>query len=516
MSKRVDEYKPLLFTTTLRNPQRMKVFLKFLAKYDGQVLTNEVINSFVFDIISQKKYVPTYVNSVSRLKKQLLQEDVPFSKSDTLEIIQNSKQEHKEAGFDKGWASRFDTWFKFMKELGFVYYEMNKQIAISETGNKLVLSNDEGFEHLENQAFLNAFVKYQRKNPYRRILNDNRPLILLLQVINELKNIIGDSSAGINIAEIPLFICWKNDDYKELTNLILDIRKKYGYTPSSEYIYQKCKDVLGLTKEDEKRFKISNITKELPDEFIRKMRLSGIISIRGMGRFIDINTLEIEKIKYILSSYNKQYYFNSEKEYFDYMKTIDNELIKSDMVIKQTDEEKYKLFKKWVDAFEISDLKKELLILTKSKSSSENDILKFINEPLRLEFLTAISLQKMYSDVVVLPNYSADDEGVPTSFATGGCPDIVCCDKRGNVLFEVTMIVGTQQCIREMNSITRHLSDYSEKSDAYSVFIAPKIHSDTIQFAKFVKFDKNLDIIPLDIEGFVKSFESYDSIWQYR
>ena len=38
----------------------------------------------------------------------------------------------------------------------------------------------------EQQAFLNAFVKYQSNNPFRRILNENVPLLLLLQVIKKL------------------------------------------------------------------------------------------------------------------------------------------------------------------------------------------------------------------------------------------------------------------------------------------------------------------------------------------
>ena len=44
---------------------------------------------------------------------------------------------HKEAGFPKGWPSRFDTQFKLMKVLGFVYYEWGKRIEFSQTGNYL-------------------------------------------------------------------------------------------------------------------------------------------------------------------------------------------------------------------------------------------------------------------------------------------------------------------------------------------------------------------------------------------
>ena len=116
------------------------------------------------------------------MKKQL-SSDSPFSNGDTEKIIENSKQKHKEAGFDRGWPSRFDTWYKFLKELGLVYYSMNEPIEMSEAGLKLVMANQEGYEHLEEQVFLNCFAKYQRNNPFRRISNCNNPLILLLSTI---------------------------------------------------------------------------------------------------------------------------------------------------------------------------------------------------------------------------------------------------------------------------------------------------------------------------------------------
>jgi len=247
------------------------------------------------------------------------------------------------------------------------------------------------------------------------------------------------------------------------------------------------------------------------------MRLTGIISVRGMGRFIDINSLEKEKVEYILENYVGQKDFSSEIEYFDYMKTIDSELLNPARVVTPSKTEEYRLFMNWVNAFELSDLCSELMILTQSKLKSNHDLLKYINEPLRLEFLTALALQKKYPNIVVNPNYSIDDEGVPTSFAAGGTPDIVCKDDKGNVLFEVTMIVGTQQCVREMNAITRHLEDcVIIERDSFSVILAPRIHEDTIRFAKFVKFDKNLDIIPLDILNFVNSLSVNTDIRQYR
>jgi len=393
-----NEYKPLLFTTTVRNPQRYKILLDVLLAFDGQILTNNIIDKIIFEFVARKLYVPLYVSRTPNLKEQLVFDDIRFSDKDTSEIIANSPQNHKEAGFDKGWASRFDTFYKFAMELGFVYYAMNKPIEISETGLKLIKSNEPEFSQLEQQVFLNAFVKYQRNNPFRRVKNTNKPLVLLLQTINELKKIYGNDCAGISRLEIPLILCWKDDNAVELAKRIKQIRDKYNFTPSNEYIYEICKKVLELSEKDEKRFKLTNIIYELPDEFIRKMRLKGFISLRGNGRFIDFNSLEIEKIQYVLKNYAiPSKIFQTTRDYYDYMKKVDINLISIEAKTIIAENEKERLFNKWTTSFELSELKDELKILCNLKSSSKNNVLRFISEPVRLEFLTALSIDFLHN-----------------------------------------------------------------------------------------------------------------------
>ncbi|MDD6251004.1 MAG: AlwI family type II restriction endonuclease [Bacillales bacterium] len=516
MAKRKDEYKPLLFTTTLRNPERIKAFLSVIAKYNGQILTNEVIDRIVFDLISIKEYVPMYVIRNADLKSQLNSEE-PFSPKDTKRIIENSPQQHKEAGFDKGWPSRFDTWYKFLKELGFVYYEMNKPIELSGAGHNLVLANSEGYEHLEQQVFLSSFAKYQRNNPYRRISNKNKPLILLLDVILKLRKKIGDTNAGVHINEIPLFICWKDNNSEALANEIIEIRKNYGFNASDEYIYENCKKILDLSSEDEKRFKISNICHELPDEFIRKMRMTGLISIRGAGRFVDINNQELEKVKYIISNYSELKEFTNEREYFDYVKDIDVTLVNLQKTESEDAIAQREKFMNWVNAFDMDTLKNELIIVSDSHMKSKHDVFKFISEPLRLEFLTALILQKNFATINVKPNYSSDDEGMPTSYAPGNGPDIICVDNTGNIVFEVTLMKGRQQVANEMIPIERHLKEIrSIDNNAFSVFIAPNIHPDAIQYSAFAKYKSNIDIVTLDIPTFVNEITNKTDIRSYR
>lgn len=76
-----------------------------------------------------------------------------------------------------------------------------------------------------------------------------------------------------------------------------------------------------------KEFEPKSIISDYPDEFIRKMRLTWLISLRWAGRFIDINKNEQSKVDYILKTYSNYSKFETEREYFDYMAETDKNLI---------------------------------------------------------------------------------------------------------------------------------------------------------------------------------------------
>ena len=48
--------KPLSFSTTMRNPERIAAFLSCVLPYENQVLTNEVIMKIIGNIIKSKLY----------------------------------------------------------------------------------------------------------------------------------------------------------------------------------------------------------------------------------------------------------------------------------------------------------------------------------------------------------------------------------------------------------------------------------------------------------------------------
>lgn len=513
MSERAKEYKPLSFSTTMRNPARIAAFLNCILPFEGQILTSHIIHEVAVNLISEKLYyTEKYEMKVSEYKEIYRNDDLSFTREQVEDIIANSPQDHKEAGFEKGWDSRFDTWYKLSMEFGFIFYEMNKPIIISTTGHMLIDALNETPVNNEKiqKVFLNALMKYQTSNPFRKNANENAPLPLLLRVIKLLKDDPQENNAGIFRSELSLIICWANNDAESLYRKIKELRSTYHFNYSDEIIYDICLKLLGAGEDKKKRFKLSQITGEAVDEFIRKMRITGVVSLRGNGRFLDFNSFEMEKINYILEHYSEYPHFDSKKAYFKYMGAVDSNIL----AIQEIQEEnlndiRIKTLNEWAENYTKEDIIKELHITcSKSNNDSKNPVLRIIDKPTRLEFLTSIVLKQHFSDLQVFPNYHVDDEGLPTFTASGGMADIECFDTDNNPLVEVTLMSARTQATNEMPAITRHLQEAKNKYPdklVFSVFIAPAIHADTKYMAGYSKFQYNVDILTYTVEEFIKN-----------
>jgi AlwI restriction endonuclease. len=466
--------------------------------------------------IKEKLYKPMVVNRTSDLMYIYKSEDLKFSEEQVEYIVNESPQKHKEAGFDYGWDSRFDTIFKLPMEFGFVKYAMNEPIKISATGHMLIdaVNEEEPNEEKIQNVFLNSMIKYQSNNPYRKNSNANVPLILLLQVLKLLKADQDENGAGVFRQELSLFICWPNDDAEALYNRIKALRRDVGYSYSDEYMYEICLELLEATDRQRNRFKLSQICGEAVDEYIRKMRTTGIISLRGNGRFIDYNAWEIQRIDYILDHYKDYKTFESKDDYFDYMGTVDTDIISmaSAAPADTTDLRKATL-KKYADEYSKEIVFAELHKVC-SKGASTDYMLKLLPGPVRLEFLTSIAMLQNFDNLDVIPNYSIDDEGLPTNTASGGKADIVCLDDECESLVEVTLMCGRQdQVNNEIVPIRRHLmEELKNNENAFSVFIAPVIHEDTEEMAQWYKHKDDLDIITYSMDDFITMVQKVSTI----
>ena len=490
----------------MRNPERMKDFLTILKEYNGKVLTNTLIFDVVKGLIKNGFYETMYMRRTKEIEDKVKNGE-ELTNSELEQIIKNSPQEHKEAGFERGWASRFETWYGLAKQLGFVYYEVGKKIEFSKTGLMLI---DNDHPEFDQQVFLNAFVKYQRNNPFKRVLNENAPLILLLETIKKINQDKKFNAKGITRNEIPIILCWRDSNSQALYEQIVKIREKYSYNPSEEVILEICDKLTG-GRHNSNRPK--TILQEYPDEFLRKMRLTGLITVRGMGRFVDLNTKELGIIEYVLKNYSQYKKYDTEQAYFAYMSSIDNNLVSLNVLHPTDIKAEQKFLIKWIGHYKWDAIKEELMKLS-GKQPSRDDILKLIPAPLRLEFLTSLAIITKYPNVLVKPNYISDDEGLPTSTAIGGKPDIECEEMKKYILVEVTMLNGTQQYMREIPSIARHLKERIDlKQQAISLFVAPLIFADSLRWAQFIDHKEGLKIYTLSIKEFIENLESKKTLY---
>jgi hypothetical protein len=507
MSRRL-EYKPLLLTTTVRNPERFRDMLSVLFQFDGRLLTNSLCIEICGELIREGLYRPT--RSISDEIKTKWNSGIPLSDSEVKKLLDDNPQNHGEAGFDYGWPSRFDTQFKLGKFFGFIFYKIGEKVEFSSLGKLYIeQSSFDGqtmYTNDEQQVFLNAFVNYHRKNPYQRVLNKNRPLVLLIGLLKELEKDEVLGSAGLYLHELPFLLIWKNSDFKALAQAILEFRKVYRFNPSREVIYDYVGRIHGgwIPTKD----KIETITKEYPDDLLRKFRLTGLFSLRGNGSILAINNDLRDTANYIFENHSEVFEFDSEREYFDFVSQVDFELIsraKPRVLTGSTVDQA--ILEKWVNELSIPIIKSELKLLARNRASS-HPVLRLSPAPLRLEFLSSLLLKSRFPTANVIANYSRDDEGLPISHAPGNNPDIELQFEEKLDLYEVTLTTGTNQVRAEFAPITRHLDDkinqgIYQQENIKTILVAPSIHADFVRWIQFIKFNENKNMESLTIEEFV-------------
>jgi hypothetical protein len=513
MAKR--KFKPLSFSTTIRNPERIPKFLACILPYENEILTSEIIHEIVKMLIREKEYRPRYILENDELKAIYKDSDKTYSDKQIETIIKYSPQKHKEAGFKSGWDSRFDTWYKMLKELGFIKYKMGAPIQITETGHMLIDDfNDSSSNSTKTRlVFLNALMKYQTNNPLRKISNENAPLPLLLNVLKYFKEDEEETDAGIARQELPILICWTNNDAKAAYLYIKNMRKEVGFKYSDEYIYDKCLSILG--NNNKKYLKMSKICHESVDEYIRKMRMTNLVSLRGNGRFLDINSFEWATVNYIIENYTDYLKYEDEDTYIEYMCTIDSKLFKFDAPQQSNSADvKQKTLYKYASTLSTDVVQKELKLLCK-KQESTNELFRFIPPATRLEFLTSIVLVQCFKSLDVKPNYAVDDEGLPTFTAGGGLADIECTSKDYTGYVEVTLQCSkVNQVNNEIIPISRHLLEAKQNHEQpmFTILLAPNIHSDTKEAADWQRYKYGADIRTVAMPEFLDTIHNNKDI----
>lgn len=150
-----------------------------------------------------------------------------------------------------------------------------------------------------------------------------------------------------------------------------------------------------------------------------------------------------------------------------------------------------------------------------SLGNSDSRVFKFLQAPLKFEFLISLYLYLCLGDNYdYRPNYLCDEAGIPYSHAPGNIGDIEVYNTERYWLIEVTLIKGkAQQINNETINLFRHI-DSTRIGAKYMSLIAPYIHEDTellIKVATIVSMIETGSLIfakPFCTNDFVTAMDS--------
>lgn len=551
--------KPWSITTTLRNPERLRSFLKVVVQIEGEVWNQETQIKYQILLIKERLYGfgnKQFYNGLKNKQVNLIEDiskNITFKQAK--EIFQTKKYEDP--------AMRGRQSLNPLKKIGLVVLK-DKILIITSLG-KLLLKKDYDL----GEIFFKSFIKWQIPNPdstdYKKIDGyDIKPFIGVLHLINQVNEKAKKSkmkSKGLSKQEFSLFtpilINYKNietqaDRIIELRRLQKGKNKKDKKIIFDKYQYSILENFLETKNKKSIKKLIKNLS-DYGDNAIRYFRLTRFLYIRGGGYYIDLEPRRMIEINNLLRfDKAKSLGFNNKESYLDYISDISQPILPWETIesFKKISNKLIKEINQYESKLKVNDIKFNKKIIKIDLDSNENEFKKHINDlrlyrrelqeieiyqksqnisqiieyieklktihtyddkPILLEKLITLGLTALNDAKSIKPNYPVGDDNEPTFTAPANVPDIECYYEHFNTICEVTMLTSRNQWYNEGQPVMRHLRDFEDKNNlknTYCLFIAPKIHRDTLNTFWFaIKYEyegKKQFILPFTINNFIK------------
>ncbi len=512
-------------STTVRSPQRLRAFLVALQPLFGKEWNRDSQKEYQRLLIKNRLYGYGSQQFYNGLSPDVVAtiNDVDAEITDTL--IDRIIEVKNYQDFSMRGRQSINPLTKF----GFAYVD-NGVLKITELGQKLIISEKDS-----GDVFLKSFIKWQIPNPASNDYSDDGtydvvPFVAMLKLIDEVNKLWserGNRSVGMSKREFCLFVptLINYRDISRYANEIVKLREAQIGTTKTErravfdrYQRSFAVNFLGSSAQKEIDTHLKNL-RDYGDNAIRYFRLTKFIRIRGNGFYIDLEPNRHTEIEALLeAAFYKSKVFVDKDEYLGYMSDdtqprlpwqtkdklaeIASEVyddvrnlqtglglsvfdIKNIVEMNETELNDY-----------ISALRAERKYLQEQdnhvKSQPVESITDYIeqlgtiytaeNRPLRLEYLSTMSLHALNDAKEIKPNYPVGDDNEPTSTAPGGVADIECYYDDFSMICEVTMLNGRDQWYNEGQPVMRHLRNFeATNQNAYCIFIAPTIHTDSAE-----------------------------------
>ncbi len=550
--------KPWSISTTVRNPERIRDFLKILKELEGEVWDKENQKRFQVLLIQNKLYGfgnQQFYNGLSKKHLELMNNPNKITFEEAQEILDSKN-------YTGGGDMRGRQSFNPLEKMGLVFIDEDVKIRISAVGKSFLKEESD-----LGEVFFRSFIKWQLpnfdSNDFRKEDGFSiKPFVgtlLLIERVNKKWKAEGGNPVGISRKEFSLFVPTLID-YKKIESYadeIIKLRKKMKNEKDKKKFFQKysydfVKSFLETTNKVIIDKTIKNLS-EYTDNIIRYFRLTRFIQIRGNGYYVDLEQRRNIEIKLLIKSDSAEpIEFENRKEYLEYLLDInqpilpwDNlktlqEIIKSilgEVVILERESGKKLMKQKDYSKLKTDELKiyieelrlyrrrlQEEIEHTKSQDTSnieeyidvlKTKIYKMDQRALILEKYISLGLNALNDAIRIKPNYPVGDDNEPTNTAPGGMPDIECFYEEYNSVCEVTLLRDRSQWFNEGQPVMRHLREFEDTNpdkETFCLFVAPSLHVDTVETFWNSVYGlgykgKKQKIIPLTINQFVKLLE---------
>ncbi len=557
--------KPWSISTTVRNPERLRNFLDVLKQLDGLPFNFENQKKYQILLIQNKLYKPTDLTKEQEEYFDDIEREIPFNVAKEIFVAQNYEDP----------AMRGRTSVAPMNKMGLcIAKNLAESVKITPLG-KYFLSEDYDLGKLFFIHFIKWQLPNPANRTFSENDGFNiKPFIGSLHLINEANKLwekVGNEPIGISKDEFTLFaptlINYKNinQQARKLIEYRTGIRSQKDDKSKKAFrdAFRKrfAESFLKTNIETDKNSEIDkllNNLKDYGDNAIRYFRLTRFVHIRGGGFYVDLEPRRLIELKRLLSIDNAApLKFETAEQYIEYLSDLrqpvlpweTKEQLERIAANLNIDIQNYikdlKLKKGKIPSFQVQNIEKlntEMLkgyieklrtyrrklqeLETHFESKNTSKIQEYINalknmhksvnkKSIELERLSALALNALNDALEIKPNYPVGDDNIPTFTAPANKPDIECFYEKFNSVCEVTMLTNRSQWYNEGQPVMRHVREFEKKhtgKSAYCLFIAPRLHQDTIEtFWVAIKYGykgATQKIIPLCIYQFTRLLES--------
>lgn len=448
----------------VRNPERYEGILKTFAKFEGVVLDDKG----VLDVYSQ-----LYLDEVVTADAL---SDGNLTKRFVSKWIESNCSHNNEWGYPTGYQAAFTRYLKTLSEFGLIYAQYEQVLRLSSVAKALVNG-----KITLSEAFALQSMRFWRKSPYRRVLNDFNFFEFIIDSMIELKK--RGHRMSYNQLMVGLFS--DNGNIKEFLELLE--KNKVGDDADKAYALVKRK-YSQVDEHHAKAAKMESAFRDYGNTVFRVLQLTGFVTVDYTGVLMltpNENRMPLYKALKARNFSIPESAKEDEEEYFEQLGSFDISL--ESLILSHREQvdhstaEYNKKIPRIIQSYGLTpELIEQALMKVSNGDKKGRDAFWFIQDPVKFEFLLTLFVYTYYGDAFEYkPNYICDEAGIPYSHAPGNIGDIEIFNKDRYWLIEATLIRSkNQQVNNETVNLFRHIDD-TMNGQKYLTLVAPYIHEDT-------------------------------------